>query len=74
MARGLQAASVDLVLAAILQDLLTQSVLPHQAARIKGEGSSEPGQVDQHVVGRAARSLSFTPNIGKLLRLRINID
>ena len=63
-----------LALLAIPQDSFAQRIFADQARPKKREGRPESGEVNDHIVGCAARSLSLAADIGQLFRLRIHID
>ncbi len=65
---------VNLVLAAGGEDVLAQGILADEAGREQREGRAGPSEINQNVVGRAARALGLAPNVGELLRLRIDIN
>jgi hypothetical protein len=62
------------MLAAIIEDLVAQSIIADEAGAEKGEGDPGLSEIDQDVVGGATRPLRLRTDVAKLLRLRIDID
>ena len=67
-------ANVNLVLAAIVEDVLAQRVLADQARAEEREGGAGSGEVNQDVVRGAAGALGLAANVAQLLRLRVNVN
>src|SRR3954470_1802065 len=67
-------ASVDLMLAAIVEDEIAQSVFADQPRAREREIGPQFGEVEQDIVGSAAGALGLAANVGELLALREDID
>ena len=66
-------AGVNFVLAAIAENLFPQGVVADQAGAEERKDGAGSGQINQHVVGRAAGPLRLAADVAQLLRLRINV-
>ena len=71
---GAEMFCVNLVALAIVQDELAQAVPADEARADQREAGAELGQVDEHIVGRAARALRLAEDVRQLLALRIDVD
>ena len=65
---------VNAITSAILEDVLAECILAHEAGSLQGKLGSHLGQVEQHVVGRTTTALGLAMNIGQVLVLGVNVD
>src|ERR1044071_98563 len=68
-----QMTNINIVIAAISENLFSERVFPHETCAIKREGSSRFSEVHQHIVRSAASALRLCADVAQLFRLGIDI-
>lgn len=71
---GAEMPHVNLVLAAIIEDLVAKGVLADEARAEERERDAGFGEVNQDIVRSAAGSLGLAANVSELFGLRIDVD